>query len=598
MVDTPSSGNGPGDAERLSRAMQDFAARSQRVAETMVERQNQDQGFQIPDPVIVAKAFVELGQRLMSDPARLVEAQAKLWQDYAALWQALTKRLQGEQVAPIVEPAKDDRRFKDEVWSEGAVFDFIKQSYLLTARWVQETVRNVDGLDPSTARKVDFYTRQFVDALSPTNFVATNPKVLKTTLETRGANLVKGLDHLLSDLERGKGRLSISMTDATAFEFGKNIAVTSGKVMVENDLMQLIQYAPSTETVAKRPLLIVPPWINKYYVLDLQPRNSFIKWAIDQGQTVFVISWVNPDERLSHKTFDDYMREGPLAALDAIAKATGETGVNIVGYCIGGTLTACTLAYLAAKGDSRIASATLLTTMVDFSDAGELAVFIDDEQLAQLETHMKRQGYLDGQHMATVFNLMRDNDLIWSFVVNNYLLGRDPLPFDLLYWNSDSTRMPVMMHSFYLRRMYLENRLVKPGGVKLAGVPIDLRKIKTPVYLLSTREDHIAPWKSTYAATQLYAGPVKFVLSASGHIAGVINPPVANKYCYWTSPKAPKDADAWFTAASRHEGSWWPDWMAWLKGFAGGEAAPRIPGDGKLRPIEDAPGRYVKVRVS
>ncbi len=595
MAETPPPN---GDAERLSRAMQDFAARGQRLAETVVERQNQDQGFQIPDPVIIAKAFAELGQRLMSDPARLVEAQAKLWQDYAALWQTMAKRLQGEDVAPIVEPAKDDRRFKDEIWSEGTVFDFIKQSYLLTARWVQETVRNVDGLDPSTARKVDFYTRQFVDALSPTNFVATHPKVLKATLETRGANLVKGLDHLLTDLERGKGRLSISMTDDSAFEFGKNIAVTPGKVVFENDLMQLIQYAPSTETVAQRPLLIVPPWINKYYVLDLQPRNSFIKWAVDQGQTVFVVSWVNPDERLSHKAFDDYMREGPLAALGAIAKATGEASVNIVGYCIGGTLTACTLAYLAAKGDDRIASATFLTTMVDFTDAGELAVFIDDEQLAQLETHMKRQGYLDGQHMATVFNLMRDNDLIWSFVVNNYLMGRDPLPFDLLYWNSDSTRMPAMMHSFYLRRMYLENRLVKPGGVKLAGVPIDLRKIKIPVYLLSTREDHIAPWKSTYAATQVYAGPVKFVLSASGHIAGVINPPVANKYCCWTNPKAPKDPDAWLAAATRHEGSWWSDWMAWLKESAGGEASPRIPGQGKLKAIEDAPGRYVKVRVS
>jgi polyhydroxyalkanoate synthase len=596
-AESPPSDDAGADAKRLAQAMQDLAVRGQRLIESFLERQSEDEGFQIPDPAVIAKAFIELGHRLLEDPSRLAEAQAKLWRDHAQLWQAAARRLQGEATTPVAEPARDDRRFKDEAWNEDAVFDFIKQSYLLTAGWIQETVRNVKGLDVQTARKVDFYTRQFVDAWAPTNFVATNPKVLKATLESRGENLVRGMDRLLSDLERGKGRLRISMTDAGAFRLGENVATTPGKVVFENELMQLIQYAPSTDAVAKRPLLIVPPWINKYYVLDLQPKNSFVKWAVAQGQTVFVISWVNPDERLSHKTFDDYMLEGPLAALKAIERATGETSANIVGYCIGGTLTACALAYLAVKKDRRIASATFLTTMVDFADAGELAVFIDEEQLARLEAHMERKGYLDGEHMMTVFNMMRDNDLIWSFVVNNYLMGCDPIPFDLLYWNSDSTRMPAMMHGMYLRKMYLENKLIERGGIRLAGVPIDLRKVKVPVYLLSTREDHIAPWKSTYAATQIYKGPVKFVLSGSGHIAGVINPPAANKYCYWTQAKTPKDPEAWLAGAARREGSWWPDWMAWLKGFADGEVKARAPSRGRLKAIEAAPGRYVKTRL-
>jgi polyhydroxyalkanoate synthase len=386
------------------------------------------------------------------------------------------------------------------------------------------------------------------------------------------------------------------MTDMAAFRIGENIAVTPGKVVYQNDLIQLLQYEPTTETVKRRPLLIMPPWINKFYVLDLRPDNSFIRWAVGQGHTVFVISWVNPDRRLAAKSFVDYMREGPLAALDAIAEATGEREVNVIGYCLGGTLLACTLAYMAAKRDNRVKSATFFVTMIDFAEAGELSVFIDEEQLSALEGRMNARGYLEGRDMATTFNMLRANDLIWSFVVNNYLLGKSPFPFDLLYWNADSTRMPAAMHSFYLRNMYQENLLARPGGITLDGAPIDLGKIKTPAFVLSTREDHIAPWRSTYAATRLYKGPVKFVLSASGHIAGVVNPP-GGKYGYWDGDKNPPTADEWLAAATQHPGSWWPLWQRWVSRHGGGEAPARRPGDGKLAPIEDAPGSYVKVRA-
>ncbi|MCH7863642.1 MAG: class I poly(R)-hydroxyalkanoic acid synthase [Proteobacteria bacterium] len=605
MADHRSPGNGFAGADRTSEAVKDFAERGQRIANAFVERQIADGGFQVADPFIIAKAFFELGHKIMSDPAKLAEAQANLWQGYAQLWETTAKRLAGENVTPVVEPDPGDKRFKDRAWDEEVIFDFIKQTYLLTANWMQGTVKEVEGLDPKTMEKVNFYTRQAVNAVAPSNFLATNPKVLKATIDSKGENLIRGLDRLLDDLETGKGKLKISMTDTKAFTLGENIAASPGKVVYQNDLMQLLQFAPSTEKVLRRPLLIVPPWINKYYVLDLQPKNSFVKWATGQGHTVFIISWVNPDETLAHKTFDDYMEEGPLAAMEAVEKATGERQVNVIGYCIGGTLVAATLAYLAAvagkkggkKWQDRVSSVTYFTTMVDFEEAGELAVFIDEEQLERLEEHMNQKGYLDGAHMAQVFNMLRDNDLIWSFVVNNYLLGREPLAFDLLYWNSDNTRMPAMMHSMYLRLMYLENRLVEPGGLTLAGVPIDLRKIDVPTYILSTHGDHIAPWKSTYRAVHLYAGPVRFVLSASGHIAGVVNPPEAGKYCHWTNAKAPKDPDAWLKGAKRRDGSWWPDWQKWIKKHGGGEVEARTPGGGGLKALEDAPGAYAKVRA-
>jgi polyhydroxyalkanoate synthase subunit PhaC len=578
-----------------SRNMAELAERSQRIVQEFLSRQSD--GGSLIDPLNIAGAFFEMTQRLMIDPAGLVQAQLGLWQDYLRLWQTTTQRfLTGGATDPIAAPAPGDRRFMDAAWSENAIFDYIKQSYLLTARWMQSIVQHVEGLDPKTARKVDFYTRQFVDAMAPSNFVLTNPEVLRATIESGGENLVNGLKHMLEDLERGKGRLMIKMTDLEAFEVGRNIAVTPGKVVFQNDLLQLIQYEPTTAEVKRRPLLIMPPWINKYYILDLRPANSFVRWAVSQGHTVFVVSWVNPGEELAQKRFDDYMLEGPLAALDAIERATGEKEANVIGYCLGGTLLAATLAYMAAKGDKRIASATYFASMVDFKEAGELSVFIDEEQLATLEERMRQHGYLEGADMATTFNMLRANDLIWSFVVNNYLLGKEPFPFDLLYWNSDSTRMPATMHSFYLRTMYQENKLVEPGGIVLDNVPIDVRKIETPTFILSTREDHIAPWKSTYSATQLYKGPVKFVLAASGHIAGVVNPPEQKKYGHFDNAKRPKKPEDWLATATFHEGSWWPTWEKWVARCGGGTVPARKPGDGKLKILEDAPGSYVRTR--
>jgi polyhydroxyalkanoate synthase len=585
------------DPVELSRAMANIAQRSQRLVSEFLARQSQDTHVGMADPLNIGSAFMEMTAKLMANPAKLVEAQVNLWRDYMTLWQNATRRWLGEETAPIAQPAPEDRRFKDPSWEENQLFDFIKQSYLLSSRWITTTVREVDGLDDKTAKKVDFYTRQFVDAMAPSNFVMTNPEVIRATVESGGENLVKGLSNLLEDLERGKGKLHIKMTDMEVFKLGENIAVTPGKVVYQNDLIQLIQYTPTTAEVYKRPLLIVSPWINKFYILDLREKNSFIKWAVAQGITVFVVSWVNPDERLAAKTFEDYMFEGILAARDAVRKATGEDEVNIIGYCLGGTLLAATLAYLAEKGDAGFKSATFFTTMVDFEEAGELGVFIDEEQLASLETMMRDKGYLEGSAMATTFNMLRANDLIWSFVVNNYLLGKDPFPFDLLYWNSDSTRMPAAMHSFYLRKMYQENLLVTPGAIELGGVPIDLAKVDLPVFILSTREDHIAPWKSTFAATRLYKGPVKFCLSASGHIAGVVNPPNAEKYCYWVNAKKAKTPDEWLAGAEQHPGSWWPEWGKWIAKYGGPKVKARMPGEGALKAIEDAPGSYVRVKA-
>ncbi|MDJ0948366.1 MAG: class I poly(R)-hydroxyalkanoic acid synthase [Alphaproteobacteria bacterium] len=589
------------DPVEMSAAMAKIAERSQRLVTEFLARQAQDPHVGMADPLNVGSAFLEMTARMISDPSKLIGAQMSLWQDHMRLWQSAAWRMLGEDPGPVAEPAQDDRRFMDAAWNENALFDYIKQSYLLTARWLQSTVGDVEGLDNKTSKKVDFYTRQFVDAMAPSNFLMTNPEVLRATMETGGQNLVDGLQNLLDDLERGQGKLAIKMTDQEAFDVGENIAVTPGKVVYQNELMQLLQYDPSTEQVYKRPLLIVPPWINKFYILDLRSKNSFIKWAVDQGLTVFVISWVNPDARLAEKTFEDYMTEGPLAALDAIEQATGEKDANVIGYCLGGTLLAATLAYMAAQEDDRFKSATFFTTMVDFEEAGELSVFIDEEQLASLEESMHEKGYLEGASMATTFNMLRANDLIWSFVINNYLMGKDPFPFDLLYWNSDSTRMPASMHSYYLRKMYQENLLVQPGAITLKGVPIDLTTIKVPALILSTREDHIAPWKSTYAATQHYQGPVKFILSASGHIAGVVNPPAAEKYCHWVMPgkaKNPKEPDAWLQKAERRDGSWWPEWMGWLERYAGKKVPAREPGDGKLEVIEPAPGSYVRIKAS
>ena len=586
------------DPEVVTRTMADVAERSQRIVGDWLKRQAEgENGEGSADAMSIGRAFLEMTAKLMADPAALLKAQIGFWQDTMTLWQNTTRRIMGIDAPETIDASGTDRRFKDDAWRDNEVFDFIKQSYLLSARYVQSTVSKVEGLDPKTAQKVDFYTRQFIDAMSPTNFVMTNPEVLRKTAETGGENLLKGLNNLLGDLERGKGQLKIKMTDTEAFSVGGNIGVSPGKVVFQNELMQLIQYNPTTEKVLKRPLLIGPPWINKFYILDLRPRNSFVRWATSQGHTVFVISWVNPDEKLAEKNFEDYMQQGYLAALDAIEAATGEKDVNAIGYCLGGTLLAATLAYMAVKGDDRIKTATFFVTMMDFAEAGELGVFIDEEQLQALEEKMNKRGYLEGSEMSTTFNMLRANDLIWSFVVNNYLLGNDPFPFDLLYWNADSTRMPAKMHSFYLRNMYQANLLKEPNGIELSGVGIDLARVKTPAYFLSTREDHIAPWKSTYRGTQLLGGKKRFVLAASGHIAGVVNPPEGGKYNHWISDALPPDPEAWLAGATELAGSWWPDWHRWILAHGKAQVEARVPGDGKLPALEDAPGSYVKVRL-
>jgi len=500
----------------------------------------------------------------------------------------------GQDAPAVVQPAKGDARFKDQEWSDNFLFDYIKQSYLISARHLQHAVANVQGLPEESEKKIAFFTRQYVDALSPSNFVATNPQVLRETLASGGQNLIKGLNNLLADIEKGGGQLRISMTDEKAFQLGKNVATTPGKVVFQNDLLQLVQYQPTTSSVFRRPLLILPPWINKFYILDLREKNSFIKWAVDQGHTVFVVSWVNPDAKLASKGFDDYLTDGALAAMDAVRKVTGEDKLNVIGYCLGGTLLGTVLAWLAAKGDDRVGCATFFVSLLDFSQPGELGVFIDEAQVENLERRMNERGYLEGSEMASTFNMLRSNDLVWSFVINNYLMGKDPFPFDLLYWNSDSTRMPARMHSFYLRNMYLKNRLGVPGGIELAGVPMDLSKVTVPAYFISTAEDHIAPWKTTYKGAKYLGGPVRFVLGGSGHIAGIVNPPVAKKYQYWTNEAFPGTADEWLSSATSHPGSWWEDWQRWMEAQNGGDKVPaRIPANA----LEDAPGSYVMLRL-
>jgi polyhydroxyalkanoate synthase subunit PhaC len=581
------------DPFQLSLSLTEIALRSQRLMVGFLTRRPELGG--LSDPAGIGRAFLDLTAKMITDPTLIARTQLDLWIDHMKLWQRTTERLFDLPAKPEPLPGGTDRRFQHPAWTESVLFDYIKQSYVISAEAIFSAVNRVDDLDPKTAHKVDFYTRQFVDAMSPSNFLATNPEVLQATIETGGENLLKGLANLLDDLERGRGRLTVTMADPRAFRLGENVAATPGKVIFQNELMQLIQYAPSTVEVKRRPLLIVPPWINKFYVLDLRPENSFIRWVVDRGHTVFVISWVNPDERLAHKHFEDYMLEGPLAALEVIEAAAGEREVNVIGYCLGGTLLAATLGYLTAQNDDRIRTATYLVTLVDFTDVGDMAVFIDEEQLAVLEKRMLRRGYLEAHEMATAFNLLRANDLIWSFVISNYLLGKQPIPFDLLSWNADATRMPAAMHSFYLRNMYHENRLAVPGGINLLGVPIDLRRVETPAFILSTREDHIAPWQSTYAATQIYNGPIKFVLADSGHIAGIISPP-GSRYGHWQNTSLPNTPAEWFETATFVKTSWWPTWEQWIAHHSGGMVKARQP-DGRLQPIEDAPGSYVRVRA-
>jgi poly[(R)-3-hydroxyalkanoate] polymerase subunit PhaC len=544
----------------------------------------------------VVKTVGQVAEYWLSDPKRAVELQTSLGRAYLDLWAGAVKRMAGEQAEPSAAPDPKDKRFADPEWSQNQFFDFLKQAYLLTTHWGERLVKDATGVDEKTRAKAAFYVKQIANAISPSNFVITNPELLRETLASNAENLVRGMHMLGEDIKAGHGNLKIRQSDSSIFEVGRTLAVTPGKVVFQNDLMQLIQYTPATEQVLKIPLLIVPPWINKFYILDLTPEKSFIKWCVDNGLTVFVVSWVNPDRHLATKSFEQYMREGPLAALDAIEAATGEKKVHAIGYCVGGTLLAITLAYLAAQKKDRVLSATMFAAQVDFTHSGDLKLFVDEESIQQLEAHMKDQGYLEASRMANTFNMLRSNDLVWPYVVNNYLRGKKPFPFDILFWNSDATRMPAANHSFYLRNCYLENKLTR-GEMEIAGVTLDLHKVKQPIYNLATREDHIAPAKSVLEGSKYFGGPVRFVLAGSGHIAGVINPPDKPKYQYWTGkPPTDSDVDKWLSTAEEYPGSWWPDWLKWLKD-QGAETVPaRQIGAGKLKAIEDAPGSYVKVK--
>lgn len=545
-----------------------------------------------------ARTVSDISQRWMTDPAKFMEAQSELMQNYAEVWNSTVQRMFGQEPEPVAKPERGDNRFKDPDYEANPYFDYWKQVYLVTTRWAEDVLEKTDGLDESERQKARFHLNQISSALAPTNFPVTNPEVFRETLATNGKNLVEGMTNLVKDMEKSDDLLKISQTDSEAFEVGRNLAMTPGKVIYQNDIIQLIQYEPATDDVHRTPLLIVPPWINKFYILDLTEKKSFIRYVVSQGFTVFVVSWVNPDEKLAEKTFEDYMQEGILSAAAAVQRETGEAQCNVLGYCVGGTLLASTLAYLARRGDDPFSSATFLTTQVDFSRAGDLQVFIDDSQLHSLEAMMRERGYLDGSRMANVFNMLRPRDLIWPYIVNNYMLGKQPMAFDLLYWNQDSTRLPAANHQFYLRSFYHENRLAK-GELNLCGVDLDMSKVKVPVYDLAAREDHIAPAESVLKGAKLFGGSVEYVLAGSGHIAGVINPPNLEKikYQYWTNSEGIKadTVETWLKTAEETPGSWWGHWTEWLASHSGEKIAPRQPG-ATSGVIEDAPGSYVRNR--
>ncbi len=581
-------------AQNLAKAFEHAAQIARMVAERpeLLQKHTETQVTPIDQ---VTKTLGAVAQSYMAEPQKLIEAQNQLWQSYSQIWQNAWGKALGADVGPVASPARNDKRFKDKDWQENTIFDFLKQLYLVSTSWAQDVIKNADGIDEHTRQKAGFYVEQIANALSPSNFPASNPEVLRATLASNGANLIKGLDNLERDMASPDGRLRIKQTDSTAFEIGKNIAMTPGKVVFRNDTFELIQYSPTQKRVYEIPLLIVPPWINKFYILDLNPKKSFVRWAVEQGLTVFVVSWVNADEKQGRKTFSDYMREGFLEAVNAVQNATGAEKVNTIGYCIGGTLVAAALGYMAAKNDGRVNAATFFTTQVDFEKAGDLLVYVDDEQVKWIEERMEEKGYLPGSRMADAFNLLRSNDLIWSYVINNYLLGKEPMPFDLLYWNSDSTQMPAGVHSFYLRECYMANKL-SHGKMLLDGVRIDLKKVKVPVYNLAARDDHIAPLASVFRVGQFMGGDTKLVVSGSGHVAGVVNPPEARKYQYWTNDKPADDLAGWLKQATEHEGSWWPDWAEWITSRSGSKVAAPVPGDGKLDVLEDAPGSYVRMK--
>lgn len=532
------------------------------------------------------EAWSEISRRLMQHPSEVTSTQFSYWQDYMQLFQDMAK-------GPS---AQTDKRFQSKEWQDYLYFNLIKHSYLLMSQHIEELIKKLTAEgNEKAAKKLLFNARQFLDAISPSNFMSTNPEVLKKIFETKGESILEGFKQFLDDFDDGKSLLNIKLTDVDVFKIGKNIACTPGKVIYQNDLMQLIMYTATTKTVFQIPLLIIPPWINKYYILDLQANNSLVKWLVDQGYTVFMISWVNPTKAHKSKQFADYLFEGPLTAMRHILELTGEKQLNVTGYCIGGTLLGCLLAYLAQKNDKRIKSATFFTTLLDYSEPGELGNFIDEEQISALEKYMEKKGYLDGNSMAAVFNALRANDLIWSSYVHHYLKGEKPKSFDLLYWNSDATNIAAKVHSFYLRNMYLNNNLIIPGKIEIDGTPLDLTKIKVPSYFLAAKDDHIVPWISCYRGQTLFAGPVKFILASSGHVAGVVNPPEKKKYGYYTNSKKTKTPEAYLSSATFHEGSWWDDWAKWLSKYAGEQRPAKELNLNEHTIIEDAPGSYVKV---
>lgn len=540
------------------------------------------------DPVQVTQALQKLWLDAFTNPTRAWTQYNDFMQQYTQLMTATTLKIWGQTAQPVAQPEKGDKRFSAPDWQQNPVLDALKQSYLLAATSLLKTASEVQGLDEQQQHRLLFYIRQFLDAISPTNVLFTNPQVLHETLQSGGQNLVKGMEHLLRDMQAGQ----IKMTDTDAFAPGRNLALTPGQVIYRNALIELIQYAPTTEKVHALPLLFIPPWINKYYILDMQPKNSLIKFLVDAGYTVFVISWKNPDASMEETSFDDYLTLGPLAAFKACKEITKAAKINVIGYCIGGTLLSMALSYLDVKGDTSVNSATFLVSLQDFSEVGDTSVFIDEPQVQYVEGQMMERGYLDSRSMASMFNMLRANDLIWSNVVNNYLLGKEPPAFDLLYWNNDGTRMARVAHSFYLRNTYLENNLIKPNKVILKGVPIDLRRIRQDIYAVGTQQDHIVPWQSAWRITQLASGSSRFVLAGSGHIAGVISPPEKGRG-YWTNDKPAESAAQWLASATQHKGSWWTDWLDWLETRSGEQIVPPGIGNTAYPPLMAAPGSYV-----
>ncbi len=585
-----------GQIETLSMNLARAALTAQGVMAEMALRQADRPAALTPDPFHVGPALGVVMGRLAAQPDRVMRAQADLFTRYLELWQATSRRMTDGEASPVVEPARGDKRFNDPAWSENAVFDVIKQSYLLTSNWLNDLVSEVDGVDPLEKRRVEFFMKMLTDAFSPSNFLASNPAALKALAESGGESLVRGMENFAADIQRGGGQLSIAQTTFEGFEIGRNVATAPGKVVFRNELIELLQYSPTTEQVYEIPLLLFPPWINKFYILDLRPENSMIRWLADQGFTVFVASWVNPDPQLAEKSFDDYMRQGVYEGVAAAIQQCGVSHVNAIGYCIGGTLLSVSLAHMAAKGVKTIGSATFFAAQQDFSEAGDLLLFTNEEWLADLEQRMDQaQGVLPGAAMAETFNMLRANDLIWSFFVNNYLMGKEPKPFDLLFWNSDQTRMPKRLHLDYLRRFYKENALSK-GELVIDGVTLDLSKVKIPVFAQSAREDHIAPARSVYKGAKLFGGPTTFMLAGSGHIAGVINAPVATKYQHWTNKVLPATFEEWMDGAKETPGSWWPHWAEWLRERSGLMVPARDPAKGPLKPLGDTPGEYVRIK--